>query len=180
MRQKNLMVGSGFSALERRVVANTSYSEELTDWVSLDFNPDANPDILFDMNEAEKGVRIPVDDNTFDEIHTYEVLEHYGRQGDYKGFFTGFKEYWRILKPDGLLIGTCPLYSAMWAWGDPGHTRVLTIGTFGYLTREAYDFLGKSSATDYRRFVDPHWWQLGMMQENQNTGGLMFAIKKSK
>jgi SAM-dependent methyltransferase len=66
---------------------------------------------------------LPFDDNTFDEIHAYEVLEHIGKQGDWMRILREWSEWWRILKPGGHLYASSPLWSSEWAWGDPGHTQ---------------------------------------------------------
>jgi SAM-dependent methyltransferase len=116
--------------------------------VTLDQNADHAPDIVHDLE------RLPYDfagDDTFDEIHAYEVLEHTGRQGDWRFFFAQFSELWRILKPGGLLAATCPSYRSMWAWGDPSHTRVLTSGSLVFLDQDQYrQQVGKTAMSDFR------------------------------
>lgn len=137
---KTLLIGAGRKT-EKTVATITGGKhialsrEPITgDIVRLDINPDHEPDVLHDLNIRP----LPFEDNTFDEIHAYEVLEHIGVQGDYKGFFEEFSEYWRILKPGGKLIGTCPHWRSVWAWGDPSHTRVLPIETFVFLSQVEY------------------------------------------
>ena len=90
-------------------------------------------------------------DDSFDEIHAYEVLEHLGRQGDVGSFFLSFFPFWLALKPNGLLCGTCPSLSSPWLWGDPGHRRAITQGSLPFLDRTFYP--GPPSS-DYRR-VNP-------------------------
>ena len=87
----------------------------------------------------------------FDEIHAYEVLEHIGIQGDYKGFFEEFTEYHRILKDGGHLCASVPRWNSMWAWSDPSHKRVISAGTLSFLSQQAYkDQLGKTAMADFR------------------------------
>ena len=50
-----------------------------TDLVTLDVNADHSPDVVHDL----ESVPLPFADETFDEIHAYEVLEHTGAQGDH-------------------------------------------------------------------------------------------------
>lgn len=173
---KALMLGAGHSPLARKL----SITEEpVTQWVSLDMNPECNPDVLFNLSRIERRWlnRLPFDNEEFNEIHAYDVLEHYGRQGHYIGFFRGFRELWRILKPRGVLYGICPRFDVDWAWGDPGHTRVITTGTLSYLTREMYDYkLGELPQTDYRRLVRPCWWSISVAE--QTEFGLRFCLRK--
>ena len=147
-------------------------------------NKISNPRIHFNLDRIESWIpwwnRIPVKRETFDEIHAYQVMEHYGRQGNFKSFFRGMRELWRILKPGGWLIGASPLHSAMWAWGDPGHTRVITRGTFVYLTRKMYETLGDGPQSDYRQYVDPFWWDLVESSVSEETGGYFFGLRKSE
>lgn len=149
----------------------------------MDINPDAKPNVIFDLDRIEQPnpyfpyqshVPLPFPDETFDEIHAYDSFEHYGRQGDWKGLFRGMRELWRVLKPNGVFIGGSPAYNDMWAWGDPGHTRVVSEGTFSYLTKEFYDNnLGITTSSDYRRYVDPYWWKLlhSSIDEAKTAGG---------
>ncbi len=167
---KALMLGSGFFPPERKIVGPATEEPE---WTTLDLNEECKPDIVFDLESIEMDTeyehdslwrvtdfQIPVDDGTFDEIHAYQVLEHFGRQGDFKGFFAGWREFWRILKPGGTFTGDTPALRSPWLWGDPGHTRIVSAQSLHFLTRNAYEGLGKNTSTDYRRFVDPCWWEI--------------------
>ncbi len=127
-------------------------------------NPDCNPDYVFDLNLLERSGTHANDfplyglpGGPYDEIHAYEVLEHFGRQGDYRGFFNTFHSFHMALKPGGLLIGSCPMPEHTFR-SDPGHTRVISSSTLSFLTKKHYERLGKIVTSDYRRFVDPHWW----------------------
>lgn len=181
MRQTCLMLGAGHTKPERRYKTLESAPEEETEWVRLDINPQTKPDALFNLDWIEKpwwlgGWWLPFRANKFDEIHGYSVIEHYGRQGDWRGFFRGMKELWRVLKHGGVFIGGCPSYDDKWAFGDPGHTRIVTDGTLSYLTKEFYDInLAKTPATDYRSFVEPCWWELlHAADEDLPAGGRAF------
>lgn len=130
---------------ERRIAVNGHRS--WTELLTLDFNPDHKPDVVHDLEKLP----LPFADDTFEEIHAYEVLEHIGRQGDWCGFFMLFGELYRILKPGGFLAATCPSYRSMWAWGDPSHTRVITSGTLVFLDQEQYaEQVGKTAMSDFR------------------------------
>jgi hypothetical protein len=46
---------------------------------------------------------------------------------------------------------TVPNWDSIWAWGDPGHKRVLNEASFVFLSREMYkEQVGITSMTDYR------------------------------
>lgn len=123
---------------------------ESADWdhlVTLDINPDHNPDVVWDLNNRP----LPFEDNTFDSIRAFEVLEHLGQQGDWRGFFSEWSEWWRILRPGGYMIGTSPHWASPWCWGDPGHTRVISSECLTFLCQPQYDEqVGKTPMTDYR------------------------------
>lgn len=145
---------------------------------TLDNNPECKPDVLCDLGIIHKIKNEDVDFNAvfrgvsgyhlpyqhsaldglgvfnssyFDEIHAYEVLEHCGAQGDSKLFFAQFGEFWRMLKPNGYFCATVPAHTSPWAWGDPGHTRIINRGTLVFLDKDEYERqLGKTSMSDYR------------------------------
>ena len=120
---------------------------EWTDLVTLDFNADHNPDVVHDLNV----VPLPFEDNTFDEIHAYEVMEHLGRQGDWAFFFAQWSDLWRIMKPGAKFFGTSPAFKSIWAWGAPGHTRSVQAENFVFLHQPSYTGqVGKTPMTDYR------------------------------
>jgi hypothetical protein len=171
------MLGAGHSEVKRRLIAVSSVPEDETKWLTLDDNKSASPDEVFDLDRLEKGFTLPWANGFFDEIHAYEILEHFGRQGDFRGFFSTFRAFHLALKPRGLLLGTCPSVKSEWAWGDPGHTRVITAGTLGFLTFNHYDQLGRTASSDYRKFVEPYWW---VMEQAEDDGkNLAFALRKS-
>lgn len=188
IRQKCLLLGASHAKPARKlIIPGYSLSEDHTDWVRLDMNPDCKPDVLFDLNDIEREGwldrvlmlnRLPFRAETFDEIHAYSVMEHYGTQGDFRGFFAGMRELWRVLKPGGYLVAGTPPWNDMWAWGDPGHTRIINNGTIAYLERAFYDKLDDSPATDYRRFVSPCWWKIEHSQYDAERGGYYFGLKK--
>lgn len=114
---------------------------------TLDMNADHHPDVVHDLEVLP----YPFESDSFDEVHAYEVLEHLGRQGDYRAFFAQFEELWRILKPGGYLCGSSPAKASPWLWGDPGHTRAITPECFVFLSQEEYrKQVGKTAITDYR------------------------------
>ena len=141
---KELVLGCG-NYRKKRIW--TDDNEEYETPVFLDIDPNTKPDILWDLNKMP----LPFENDEFDEIHAYDVLEHIGTQGDIKRFFYEFSEYHRVLKDKGLFFITCPYYGDKWAWGDPGHTRILGAETFVYLSQEEYEKqVGVTQISDYR------------------------------
>ncbi len=142
---KELIIGCGQNT-KQKILANGE-NRNYQNPVTLDINADHKPDIVYDLEKLP----YPFEDNEFDEIHAYEVLEHTGQQGDYKFFFAQFAEFWRILKPGGLLMATVPHYKSMWAYGDPSHTRVINQGSLVFLSQKQYEMqVGKTAISDFR------------------------------
>ena len=138
------MIGCGSMRDKRLICDKTEGWSNLT---TLDYNADHNPDVCWDLNNLP----LPFEDNKFDEIHAYEVLEHIGAQGDYKTFFAQFTEFWRILKPGGHFLATCPSRDSVWALGDPSHTRIMQPEQLIFLSQEMYNHnVGKNSMSDFR------------------------------
>jgi predicted SAM-dependent methyltransferase len=139
-----LLIGAG-SKREKHLCLRENW--EWSELVTLDINPDHNPDVVWDLTNRP----LPFEENTFDEIHAYEVIEHLGQQGDYRAWFAEWEEWWRLLKPGGTIFATSPHWSSPWAWGDPGHTRVVGQEILTYLVQPQYEKqVGVTAITDYR------------------------------
>lgn len=171
MIYRELLIGCGS---RREKLLKIPGHESFTHLTTLDINSDHNPDVVYDLERLP----LPFDDGEFDEIHAYEVLEHIGRQGDYKTFFAQFSEFWRILKPGGYLCATCPSYKSMWAWGDPSHTRVLTSGSLVFLSQAQYEKqIGKTAMSDFRYLYKANF-ESAFVQEDDNL--LAFVLRAIK
>jgi SAM-dependent methyltransferase len=144
-----LLLGCGHS--RTKLVSFDGIPKEWQDLTTLDFDASVRPDVEWDLTSPHP---LPFYDNHFDEVHAYEVLEHIGQQGDWRCFFRQFYDLWRILKPNGYLCATVPMWDSPWAWGDPGHTRIITKNTLIFLNQEEYKQLGDTAMTDYRP-----WWK---------------------
>jgi len=145
--------------------------------VTLDVEPAHNPDHIWDLNERP----LPFAFNTFDEIHAYEVPEHIGKQGDWAGFLAEFEEYWRILKPGGHIFATVPSWRSMWAWGDPGHTRVINVGTVAFLSQAEYEKqVGITPMADYRSAYRGDFDAMQLEDDGESFRFIMRAMKPSR
>ncbi len=72
--------------------------------------------------------------------------------GDFRFFFAQFEDFWRVLKPGGLLCGVVPAVSSAWLFADPGHTRIIVPETFTFLGQTDYTRqVGTTALADYRR-----------------------------
>ena len=166
---RELIIGCGKDVKKQIIITQ----KEFDNVTSLDICERHSPDVLWDLNVLP----LPFDDDLFDEIHAYEVLEHVGRQGDYKGFFKEFDEYARIMKNGGYFCGSVPKHTSIWAWGDPGHTRVLLPETFSFLDQDYYKNVGTCALSDYRDVYKSNF-KLVLLQEQGER--IFFAMQLSK
>ena len=144
---KSLLLGCGNNR-QKKIWMGEENKNWSGDLVTVDMNPDCKPDLIWDLDKHP----LPFPDETFDEIGMYDVLEHLGRQGDWRGFFDEFADYWRLLKPGGVFGIIVPINAD--SLSDPGHTRFFSKTQFGFLNQNFYrDNLEKGTqVTDYRWF----------------------------
>lgn len=162
-----LLLGAGRDTSKQ--LALPSEDQEWKNMVSLDMTSENDPDVIWNLDH----IPLPFDDESFEEIHAYEVLEHCGKQGDWKFFFQQFDEFYRILKPGGYIFGTTPMWDSIWAWSDPGHTRIISQGNLLFLDRDRYN--ENSTMTDYRPYFKCDF-EIYHSQEMENR--YIFVLRK--
>jgi len=172
--RKELLIGCG--AARKKVLFSKGF-ETWDNLVTLDIEECHKPDVVHDLCVLP----YPFEDNEFDEIHAYDVLEHTGRQGDYKFFFNQFSEFWRILKPEGKIFAKCPSYKSQWAWGDPGHTRIIQSNSLVFLKQTEYTKqIGVSQMTDYRSLYKADFDDVYVKETDEELFFVMKAVKPSR
>lgn len=170
---RELLIGCG----SRRVKMIHSGNPDFQNVTTLDINPDHKPDLIWDLTD----IYLPFNDDTFDEIHAYEVLEHTGAQGDYRFFFGQFSEFWRILKPGGSLFATVPMHNSVWAFGDPSHTRVIQKESLIFLNQPTYTReVGVTPISDFRYIYQADFDITYCSEENGTLGFALQAVKPSR
>lgn len=143
--------------------------------VRYDINPKCEPDVLRNLASLEYGTPLG---ETYDEVHAYEFLEHIGRQGDYVSFFETFNALGDSLKDGGRLVFTCPKPTSVWAWGDPGHTRIISPEAVSFLAKKMYDNLEGTSTSDYRSLVK--WWWAIQIDGSSMQHSNIFILRKEE
>jgi len=165
--RKTLFLGAGGKTEKLLLLPDMEKGPE--EIKTLDMQPPA--DVLYDLSAlhlpdgtsrwtAECGFmdnKLPFSNEEFDEIHAYEVLEHFGQQGDYRAFFKEWGEYWRVLKMGGYFFFSCPHWDPLNLWGDPGHTRSINPVTIAFLCHEEYEKQKDGPMTNYRRWLVGNW-----------------------
>ena len=145
----SLLIGAGHDRRKKIFLSDDpEWSEPLT---TLDMGGDFGVDVVWDLNNRP----LPFADAEFDEIAAYDVLEHVGGQGDWRGYFDEMAEYHRLLKPGGVFGVIVPVGPD--AFADPGHTRFFADHHFMFLDQGFYETAlaeGKQ-ITDYR-----FYWKL--------------------
>jgi len=172
--RRELILGSGARGAEReKAIHFEGISKTYENPTTLDVVAEHKPDVVWDLNDLP----VPFGDEEFDEIHAYEVLEHTGTQGDWKFFFAQFSEFWRILKPKGYFSASVPMWDQEWAWGDPGHTRIIAAKTLMFLEQKFYDTqVGLTAASDYRSVWDKNFETMAVMEKGPQ---LFFVLQKT-
>lgn len=166
-----LLIGCGSNHTKRLATDGTEGWDNLT---TLDYNPTHRPTVVWDLMKLP----LPFKDKEFDEIHAYEVLEHLGQQGDYKLFFAQFSEFWRLLKPNGHFLATCPSRNSVWALGDPSHTRIMQLEQLVFLSQEEYRRqVGKTPMSDFRNIYHADFKVVFQEDDGETIKFVLQAIK---
>lgn len=153
---------------------------------TLDYESPCEPDIVWDLNvtpwRRKSNTRYEkIADDSYNEVHAYEVLEHLGAQGRYRDFFDTFSEIWRVLKPGGFLCATCPSRQSHWLWGDPGHTRVVLPVSLTFLTQPEYDRQkGVTTMSDYRSVYRADFDVVHSYDNKETHSFILQAVKPSR
>jgi hypothetical protein len=170
--QKSLLIGCGNDRTKK--IFQGGHSEWTGQLVTLDMNPNCGADIVMNLgNMFSIGAPcLPFGDAEFDELGAYDSLEHWGKQGDWRGWFAEMAEYHRILKIGGLFGAIVPIGDDFFA--DPGHARFIHSNHFSMLNQQFYvDRLAAGAPIpDYR-----HCWKLNFdILHMENMGGHHLAV----
>lgn len=92
---------------------------KLEGYVNVDHDPNCKPDIVADLEQP-----LPFEDNSVDEIVLSHILEHLGQ--DTKTYFAVWKEFYRVLKDQGVIKITVPHWAHDNFHHDPTHVRKVT------------------------------------------------------
>ncbi|MCK9569954.1 class I SAM-dependent methyltransferase [Candidatus Pacearchaeota archaeon] len=101
-------------ALSRTVNLGSGW-EKTKGAVNVDFNPEAKPDIVHDLDV----IPWPFDDGAFDTAIMYDVIEHLAKP------IRAVEEAWRILTVGGLLKIRTPSFQHENSWIDLTHLHHL-------------------------------------------------------
>ncbi len=88
--------------------------------IGLDITPLPGVDVVLELGRE----KLPFDDNTFDIVYAYHVLEHITLLGDV------LAELHRVCKAGAVIDVIVPYYTCVGAFGDPTHVRFFTYRTF--------------------------------------------------
>lgn len=92
---------------------------KLEGYVNVDHDPLCQPDVVADLEQP-----LPFEDSSAEEIVMVHVLEHLGQSTE--TYLNLWKEFYRILKPNGLIKITVPHWNHENFHHDPTHVRKVT------------------------------------------------------
>jgi predicted SAM-dependent methyltransferase len=171
-----LLIGCG--SRRERVITLHGSDPAWSALTTLDWNDRHKPDVVWDLNLRP----LPFDDEAFDEIHAYEVLEHLGfGVGDFRSWFSEWSEWWRLLKPGGKVFGTSPSTRSPWLFGDPSHCRVVSPQAMTFLIQPEYRQVGTTPMSDFRFIYEADFDPVMLDDDNgRSFAFIMQAVKPSR
>lgn len=176
---KSLLLGGGKDWRKRVYLpGEESWKGDL---IVADMDPKAaDPKVAGTLQACDlESLPLPFPDEEFDEMGAYHILEHLGRQGNWKDWFAEMAEYHRILKPGALFGILFPIGEA--ALDDPGHTRFLSLAYFAFCSRKFYETQDTTCATDYRWYIDKHHPKLNfdvLSYQERPTSEMAIMLRK--
>jgi len=103
---------------------------KMAGYVNIDKFPSFNPDKIMDLEKTPWDF----EDNSIEEIYASHVLEHIGQTSD--EYFNIVKEFYRVLKPGGVLNIRVPHPRHDNFFTDPTHVRAFTPGSFRVFSKD--------------------------------------------
>lgn len=185
-RRRELLLGCGFR--REKILVPPGSTSQWGRLITADINENCDPELCIDFEKVHwhddflcYGNTNIAKDSEFDEIHAYEVLEHFGQQGDYRSFFGCFETLWRLLKPDGYLCATTPSRYSPWLWGDPGHRRVVLRESLTFLSQLEYTKqIGVTPMSDYRSVYRADFDLIASKDDRVTHSFILKAIKPAR
>jgi len=103
--------------------------------------------------------KIPFDDESFDYLTAYDLIEHIPRYSDSENGSTPFiqfmNECYRVLKKDGVFLSMTPIYPFLGAFQDPTHNNIMTVDTFTlYFSEDKCDIASHYGITASFRIIE--------------------------
>jgi len=122
--------------------------------VGIDVNPDADADIVHDLNIFP----YPLKENEYDRIICHNILEHVS------DLVKTIEEIWRVSKNGTVVEIVVPTPSSVWLYADPTHKRAFTSKTLNFFIKDN-EYYGRIPAkadfsllkAEYRNDSN-HWW----------------------
>ena len=69
------------------------------------------------------------------------------------------------------------MWDSPWAWGDPGHRRVIPKDALIFLNQSEYEQVGKTAMTDYRNVWEGNFEVIGTSETDHQLAFVLRAIK---
>ena len=87
---------------------------------------------------VKRGQHLPFDDDFFDAVTLFDVVEHLSRepQNNSNEFIETMNELSRVLKIGGVLLAVTPAYPSPAAFQDPTHINIISESTYTYFVGE--------------------------------------------